>query len=44
MITRTALVLMYAFAPRFASIQAILDRGDILKNYEVIFAKSSRSD
>ena len=43
MIAHAALVLKDTFAPRFASIQAILDPVEFLENYEVILAKFSSS-
>ena len=43
MITHDALVLKDTFAPRFGSIQAILDSVKHLDNYEVILAKFSNS-
>ena len=38
MIAHAVLVLKYTFAPRFASIQVILDPVEFLENYEVILA------
>ena len=43
MIAHAALVLKDTFAPRFASIEAILDFVEFLENYEVILAKCSSS-
>ena len=43
MIARAALQLKDTFAPRFASIQSVLDSVEFLKNYEVILAKFSSS-
>ena len=43
MIADAALVLKDTFAPRFASIQAILDTVEFLENYEVILAEFSSS-
>ena len=40
---RATLVLKDAFAPRFASIQTILDSVEYLENYDVILAKFSSS-
>ena len=39
MIARAALKLKDTFAPRFSSIQSVLDSVEFLKNYEVILAK-----
>ena len=43
MMTHAALVLNDTFAPRFASIQSILDSLEFLENYEIILAKVSIS-
>ena len=43
MFARAALKLKDTFAPRFASIQSVLDSVEFLKNYEVILAKFSSS-
>ena len=43
MIAYAPLVLKDTFAPRFASIQVILDPVEVLENYEVILAKFSSS-
>ena len=43
MIARAALKLKDTFAPRFASIQSVLDSVEFLENSEVILAKISSS-
>ena len=43
MTAHAALVLKETFAPRFASVQAMLDPVEFLENYEVILAKFSSS-
>ena len=43
MIAHSALVMKDTFAPRFASMQLILDSVEFLKNSEVILAKFSSS-
>ena len=43
MITHAALKLKDTFAPRFVSIQSVLDSVDFLEKYEVILAKFSSS-
>ena len=43
MIAHAALKLRETFAPRFASIQSVLDSVEFLENYEVILAKFSSS-
>ena len=43
MIAHAALKLKDTFAPRFASIQSVLDSMEVLENYEVILAIFSSS-